>query len=309
MGAEPTEEPKGKTVSYSQFKLWTECPYEWKLRYVDKHRTESGNIWSLLGTSLHEVIQDYLTTLYGQTIKAADAMDLDALLLTRLQANFESARDGNEGIPICTYDEIMESYVDGLAIIKELKSKRGDYFPKKGVELLGIELPLKVEVRENLYFTGFIDVILKDDDMIRIIDIKIANKGWNAWKKKDEARLAQLRLYKKFYSELYNVPMPSIVVEYVIFKRKLYDNVDFPQKRIQHFKPSQGRPSINASYALFESFLDACFDTNGDYATGAVHKKNPAKFNCSFCPYGPKGNMSHLCDQDGVLVEIWEPPC
>ena len=37
----------------------------------------------------------------------------------------------------------------------------------------------------------------------------------------------------------------KIDIEYFIVKRKLYEKVDFPQRRIQTFIPANGTPSIN----------------------------------------------------------------
>ena len=45
-------------------------------------------------------------------------------------------RNGGE---FCTKDEMTEFYNDGLRILEFFKRKRGDYFSKKGYELLGIE--------------------------------------------------------------------------------------------------------------------------------------------------------------------------
>ena len=45
----------------------------------------------------------------------------------------------------------------------------------------------------------------------------------------------QLLLYKQFYSKQFNFPIDKIDVEFFIVKRKLYENMDFPQRRIQTF--------------------------------------------------------------------------
>ena len=45
-----------KSVSYSQFALWCQCPYSWKLQYVDKAIPWSDNIHTLFGSAMHEVL-------------------------------------------------------------------------------------------------------------------------------------------------------------------------------------------------------------------------------------------------------------
>ena len=44
---------KKKTVSYSQFALWEQCPYSWKLTYLDKAIQFTDNIYTMFGTAMH----------------------------------------------------------------------------------------------------------------------------------------------------------------------------------------------------------------------------------------------------------------
>ena len=41
-------------ISYSQFSQWDKCPQMWKLNYVDKVGTFTGNIYTIFGTAVHE---------------------------------------------------------------------------------------------------------------------------------------------------------------------------------------------------------------------------------------------------------------
>ena len=47
----------------------------------------------------------------------------------------------------------------------------------------------------------------------------------------------------------------QIEVEYFITRRKVYEGGDFPQKRIQEFRPAAGKIKINKSTQLLEEFL------------------------------------------------------
>ena len=67
-------------ISYSQFNQWAVCPHKWKLNYIDKH--------TLFGTSMHEVLQRYLTVMYTDSIKTANEIDLNELLAHRMKSNF-----------------------------------------------------------------------------------------------------------------------------------------------------------------------------------------------------------------------------
>ena len=53
--------------------------------------------------------------------------------------------------------------------------------------------------------------------------------------KADKNKTDQLLLYKHFYGAQHDISLDKIDVEYFIVKRKLYEKVDFPQRRVQTF--------------------------------------------------------------------------
>ena len=136
---------KKKSISYSQFALWEQCPYSWKLQYVDKALPFTDNIYTLFGTSMHEVLQEYLKVMYSKSIKEADKLILDEELEDRMKKNFMEIMQRNGGEEFCTQNEMVEFYEDGLKILEFFKKKRADYFSKKGYELIGIETSLNSE--------------------------------------------------------------------------------------------------------------------------------------------------------------------
>tara|TARA_Y100000593_G_C4235946_1_gene299554 strand:- start:90 stop:923 length:834 start_codon:yes stop_codon:yes gene_type:complete len=276
--------------------MWAKCPWQWKLNYVDKLREFHGNIHTIFGTAMHEVIQTYLTTMYTKTIKEADSIPLDELLQERLKVNFAQVRESSEIEP-CTKEELTEFYYDGLKIIDFLKKNRGAYFSKKGYELLGIEVELDFDLPNNLRYTGFLDIVLRDnyDNRIKIIDIKTSTNGWNKWVKKDKLKSDQLLLYKQFYSKQYNLPMDRIDVEFFIVKRKLYENCDWPQKRVQLFTPASGTVSINKVLKTLKEFIQDGFTDTGEHRTDHIFEKKPSDKNCKWCEFKDK---PELCDRN-----------
>ena len=68
-----------KKISYSQYSQWAVCPHKWKLNYIDELRTFKGNIHTLFGSAMHDVLQTYLTVMYNDTIKTADALPLASM--------------------------------------------------------------------------------------------------------------------------------------------------------------------------------------------------------------------------------------
>jgi len=255
-----------KKISYSQYSLWQQCPYQWKLQYVDGIRDYTDSIHTMFGTSMHEVVQTFLTVMYNDTAKLAEQLPLEDMLLTRMKRNFEEIVKANGGEMFCEEKDMVEFYTHGVEILKFIRKKRAQYFSKKGYELIGIEIPLSYELPNNLKFVGYIDVAIKDTirDVIKIYDIKTSTMGWNKWMKADNNKTDQLLLYKQFYSKQFNHPVDKIEVEYFILKRKLYEKADFPQKRVQKFVPANGKPSMNKMVARFKEFLDATYDEDGN---------------------------------------------
>tara|TARA_R100000027_G_scaffold65735_1_gene60589 strand:- start:62 stop:928 length:867 start_codon:yes stop_codon:yes gene_type:complete len=283
-----------KKISYSQYSMWAQCPHRWKTAYIDDKREFKESIHTLFGTSMHEVIQAFLTVMYEDTAKAAEALPLKEMLRIRMKRNYEQAMIKNGGEEFCTQKDMVEFYEHGLLILEFIKKKRAQYFSKKGYELVGIEVPLEYDLPNGVKFIGYIDVVIRDTvrDVIKIYDIKTSTMGWNKWQKADKIKTDQLLLYKQFYSKQFNHPMDKIEVEYFIVKRKLYENLDFPQKRVQKFTPANGTPSINQVTKRLSEFMTECFTSDGEYNTEHIYRKEASKKNCRFCDF----NQTEYCD-------------
>ena len=283
-----------KRISYSQYSQWDVCPWKWKLNYIDKLSTFTDNIHTLFGTSMHEVLQTYLTVMYEDTIKMADALPLQEMLLKRMKTNYTQIMGRNGGEVFVEQTEMEEFYQHGLLILEWFKKKRGSYFSKKGYELVGIEVPIDYKMNDGVKFIGYIDVLIHDTvrDRYKIIDIKTSTMGWNKYQKADKNKTDQLLLYKNFWGAQNNIPLDKIDVEYFIVKRKLYEKVDFPQRRVQTFTPANGKPSINKVVNNVNRFVEDCF-LDDKHNLQANFMKNPSKKNCRFCEF----NQTEHCDE------------
>ena len=283
-------------ISYSQFSQWDKCPQMWKLNYVDKVGTFTGNIYTIFGTAVHEVIQAYLVCYYERTIKEADALPLVDILKYRLEENFKKSKAIHKDEFEVTKEEMVEFFNDGIKIIEEFKKRKSSYFPKKNTELVGIEIGLSFDLPKEMRFNGYMDVVLhnKNTGRIKIIDIKTATMGWNKYQKADKNKTNQLLLYKYFFSQQREIPIDKIDIEYLILKRRLYENMDFPQKRIQTFSPASGKPSINKVMTRLQEFIDECYDDKGKVINKEYVKMVSTK-NCKYCEFKDK---SDLCDRN-----------
>ena len=267
-------------ISYSQFSQWDKCPYTWKLNYVDKAETFKGNIYTLFGSAIHETIQAYLVCYYERTIKEADSLPLDEILMYRMKENYKQSKERHGDEFEVSKEEMAEFYEDGINIINEFLKKKTSYFSKKRTELVGIEMKLNYDLPNKMKFNGYMDVVLheKKTGRIKIIDIKSSTMGWNKYMKADKNKTNQLLLYKYFLSKQLEISIDKIDVEYLILKRRLYENIIYPQKRLQAFTPASGKPSINKVMKRLQEFIDECFDDKGkiianEYEKCEKHKK------------------------------------
>jgi hypothetical protein len=260
--------------------MWDKCPYTWKLNYVDKAETFKGNIYTLFGSAIHETIQAYLVCYYERTIKEADALPLHDILIYRMKELFKESKERYGDEFEVTKEEMTEFTNDGFAIIDEFLKRKGNHFKKKDTELVGIEMNLNYKLPKELRFVGFMDVVLHDKKTgrMKIIDIKSSTMGWNKYMKADKNKTNQLLLYKHFMAKQLEISEDKIDVEYLILKRRLYENMMYPQKRLQAFSPASGKPSVNKVMTRLQEFMDECYDDKGkiishDYEKCEKHLK------------------------------------
>ena len=82
---------------------------------------------------------------------------------------------------------MVEFYQDGLAILDHFRKHRGKYFMKKNYELVGIELPIFMNLQENVQLKSYLDVVIRNkiSGRITIIDLKTSTRSWTDFQKKD----------------------------------------------------------------------------------------------------------------------------
>lgn len=278
-------------VSYSQYSMYSTCPRQYKLAYIDKLGESSANIHTIFGSACHAVIQHFLSVFYGVSKKQAMEIDTDKLLLEHMRTEFIKENDKLSDGTITTKGEMEEFYGDGRRIIEWLKKNIERFYTKTGFELVGIEIPLNVKVKEGVHFIGFIDIVLRDlsTGNIIIIDLKTSTKGWNKYQKSDEKKNSQILLYKKYYSDIFNIPLDKVKVEYHIMRRKLSDYSPYPVPYVSKHIPSNGKPSVNKAYNSFMGFVNEVFDDEGKFRD-IEYPKNPGKnkFNCKYCEFYKK---------------------
>jgi hypothetical protein len=285
--------PKRKKVSFSQFSMWYKCPRQYSLNYIHGHRKTDLNLNIFFGTAMHRVLQLYIETLYTKGVVEAESIPVYDMFKDAFTEEVTKEKDKFTYTP----EEFDEFAADGVQILNTFLSPRNrlKYFPTNAYEFVGVEVPLDLPIRNNVDFIAYVDLILKDKktNRYKIFDIKTSSVGWNMYAKEDQAKISQVLLYKAFYSKKFNVKLSDIDVEFFIVKRKLYENVDFPQSRIQTFEPPHSNAFISEVLSDFTKFVTECFTDEGNYIKDKVYQKIPGKNkkNCKWCAH-----YKTLCD-------------
>lgn len=283
-----------KVISHSQMTIYRQCPYRWKLQYKDKIRPFSDSINTIFGKAIHDVIQKYLDLMYKTSKVKADTLDLEEIFKDKFKEEYKKSYKSNSKSHFSDPAEMREFFEDGMLILEYFKKNVSVYFGKRGWHFIGYELPINVSPSKdnpNVRYNGFLDLVFycELDGKFKIIDLKTSKSGWGKQTKDDFGKRSQLLLYKKYFSEQYGVPIEDVDIEFMILKRKLWENSDFHQKRIQIFSPPSGKNSISKSSMMVEEFIQDVFE-NDNKIKEKEYKKKPSESNCFFCPfkYDPK---------------------
>lgn len=286
-----------KSISYSQLSMFLSCPKKWALQYRDGHKISAPSINMTFGTSIHETVQKYVHTIYEESGAAADRIDIEELFEERFRENYSKEYKNNKNVHFSSSEEMREFFDDGIAILDFIKKKRGSYFSVRNWHLVGIELPIVIAPNPkypNVLYNGFIDLVMYNEntETFTIYDIKTSTRGWGDREKKDEIKQFQILLYKNYFSEQFGVPIDNIDVKFFILKRKIWEESEFPQKRIQEFAPANGKTKVKKAKTALTDFIENIFNADGTFKT-TNFQAQPSKSNCMFCPFK---NKKELCN-------------
>jgi len=281
-------------ISWSQFQTWSTCPYKWKINYIDKNKVWTDSIHTIYGKAFHDTLEHYLDVMYNESIRKADEIDLPNMLIDRIKEHYALGVKNADGKHFSTQSELTEFCIQGAKGLAWFKKHRDEYFQKKNWELLGIEVELDTQYK-TVSVLGYIDVLLRNTKTgrIKVIDLKTSSRGWKK-EKTDPMKKGQLLFYKKFIAEKYDVDENMIDVEFIIIKRMVWENSDFPTKYIQRFEPPSGKVSINRTFKNIDIFIGECFNQDGSYKVDAEYQKLGVNNKCKWCEFK---NKPKICDR------------
>ncbi len=286
---------KNKVISFSQYQIFEQCPHKWALLYRDGHYKSEFSIHMTFGTAMHETLQHYLKVMYETSVAAADREDIIQLFDENLRKQYKQDYEKNNKVHFSNATELREFFNDGVAIINWFKKNKGKYFSKRNWYLVGIELPLILQPHldyPNIFYKGLLDLVLYNENTrnIKIIDIKTSTRGWKQKEKGDEVKNSQLILYKKFFAQQFDYPIENIDIEYFILKRKINEESEYPDRRIQTHKPTSGKIKINQATNKLNTFIELAFSKESTYNQHQQEAK-PSKWNCQYCVFKDRKDL------------------
>ena len=232
--------------------------------YIDKIK-QPPSIHLSFGSTMHETLQEYMELMYNKGQQHADEFEAHSDFQERFLRLYKEDAE-KKGENFATQKELIEFTNDGLEIIDFFLKYRQDHFHKHGWKLLGIEMPVLIAPHEdypNVKLMGKLDLVMFDETMHRIViwDIKTSTRGWTKWDKENKFKTSQMVMYKKYFSEQYNVPIENIDVRYFIVKRKIPENPRYQimKSRIQKFEPSSGKTTQNKMVKNVRRFIEDVF--------------------------------------------------
>lgn len=260
---------KNLHISYSSLSTYNKCPKLWELQYLRNEIPFTQNIYTCFGSAMHETIQEWLTVMYHDKVKAANDINLHKLLYANMAHSYRMGKAMMNGDHFSSADEMTQFWLDGKHILDFLSKKRAGYFSTKNMMLAGVETLLYQEIKPGVKFKGLVDLVFyhPNTDRWTIMDIKTSTRGWSPEYKKNPNLTAQVILYKEFFSKQFNIDKDKIDVEFFIVKRRVPAEAEWAsmQRRVQQFRPNAGPRKTKQVLDSMNKFISEAVDENGQY--------------------------------------------
>ena len=270
---------KYKHISYSSLSTYNKCPKLWELQYLRGEVPFKQNIYTCFGTAMHETIQEWLTVMYHDKVKAANDINKHQLLYSNMIKAYKQGKAQNGHEHFSNQDELTKFWIDGKHILDFLEKKRGGYFSTRNMMLAGVETLLYQEIKPGVVFKGLVDLVFyhPNTDRWTIMDIKTSTSGWRDAQKKNPNLTAQVILYREFFAKQFGIDKDKIEVEFFIVKRRVPAEAEFAsmQKRVQEFRPNAGPRKTKQIITSMNKFIDEVIDENGEYIDKDYKCTNP----------------------------------
>lgn len=190
-------------ISYSRYKMFSECGWRFRLVYKDKIPFYSSNEFTAFGTAVHATCENVL---FGNKQAEPEKYFVEQFAVSRKEIEKPN-------------DELAEQMLSqGKTILPQVQGAVKDLFGD--YEVVATEEELLEPISDDLDFKGYIDMVLKTPDgKYHILDWKTCSWGWNAQKKSSKLMTYQLTLYKKYFCQKHNILPENVETYFGLLKR------------------------------------------------------------------------------------------
>ncbi len=216
-------------ISFSELKIWNECPYKRKLVYQDKIKGFEGNIFTAFGKAVHSGCEKYV-----------EERDIDSSISHFIDTYSQELSELPKSVSDKISQDDAEGFLEqGLKILAEVPAALDEEFGNW--ELVAAEEmlyePIKEFVEKEYLFKGYIDLVIKTEDgKYHIIDWKTCSWGWDARRRADAMNVYQLIFYKHYYALKHDISIDNIDVHFGLLKRTAK-----PGASVEIFKTTSGK--------------------------------------------------------------------
>jgi len=247
-------------ISFSELKIWNECPYKHKLVYIDNIKNFLGNEHTAFGTAMHYVCEKVVVNEKADLLDVFNTKFIEELkFLTEKKVEIKK-------------DLIEKMRVQGKNMLSLILPALKETFTN--FEVVSVEEELYESLDETtLKFKGYVDLVIRTPDQkYHVIDWKTCSWGWDSKRKSDRMTTYQLSLYKHFFAKKHNIDPKNIETHFALLKRTAKSN------NVEIFRVTSGPKKINNCLKLL------------DKAVYNIKKSNfiknrlacTAKFGCEF---------------------------
>tara|TARA_Y100000593_G_C4255480_1_gene309423 strand:+ start:281 stop:1069 length:789 start_codon:yes stop_codon:yes gene_type:complete len=230
-----------KHISFSELKIWDECPYKHKLIYIDEIKNFLGNEYTAFGTAVHEVCEKSVLKEIDRNFNSLNEC-FDSKFIEEIKLLTEKNVELNKKL---IKDMRTQAHTLLPYIIPSLIENFGDYEVYSAEE----EIYEPLEGTE-LKFKGYIDLIIKTpDNKYHVIDWKTCSWGWDSKKKSDRMTSYQLTLYKHFFARKHGIDPDNIETHFALLKRTAKTN------KVEIFRVTSGRKKTENAINLLEKAI------------------------------------------------------
>ncbi|HNO77021.1 MAG TPA: PD-(D/E)XK nuclease family protein [Phycisphaerae bacterium] len=245
-------------LSWSSISTFLRCPKRFKSQYIDGIEPDFVSSNLVFGSAIHSAVESVYRALFAGKVSP----DVDDLLKVFDSVWKEETRPIRYG-----KNESTESLRDLARRMLDAFLASPDHLPD--AELIGVEEELRGAIIDGVPdILGRVDLIVRTDRAIRLIDFKTSKASWSAAKIEESA--PQMLLYTKLAAPIArSFDLPVEVAWVVLTKHK--------QPRIETHCLAPNPDRVGHTCAMVREVWRAMQQRYG-YAI-------PSAMNCSTCPF------------------------